>query len=718
MKKITLLVAFFFSLLLIKAQIPIANFSFSNVCDGDAASFVDLSTNTPTTWEWDFGDGGTSNLQNPNYNYTAPGSYNVTLIATNGFGSDTTQQFISVFPLPTVYAGTDVSICEGFTAQLNASGANSYTWSPTVGLNDPNLAAPISSVLSTTTYTLTGTDANGCIATDAVDVIVNAPPTINSVNHTQCGENGGDSATIDLTTLNNIVNGGSGETVNWYIDPGLTIPIANPSVYFADTTLTYLYTQITDANGCMNTDMAQINVAINDIGTTEFPTHVTCAGLCDGSISLTTFGGATPYTYSWSSGETTANINNLCAGTYTYTILDANACMYVNNVSITQPTGVSMVLTPTNPTCQNACDGYIASTAFGGTPPYAYNWDNGAGTAQNASGLCAGSYTLTITDANGCISSDMATLTDPAPNGVIAGEVLYQGSPISMGTVELIRKDGNTPADLTIVDTYSVTTGGVFHFPGLGAGNYLLKAYGDTTLYNCAPTYSDLTVQWDMAIEHNITSGCTNDSIPHPFELIEIPVNSGTGLISGKLIENNGSMTNKAPGDPIPDIDITVEQSPGGAIMGATTTDLNGDFVFDNLPDGSYIVYADMHGYSMNISGTLDLSAGSNNMNIVICSDDTTYLVGMCNTATSVSNYTLAQEISVYPNPANEMLNIYNPDSTPLNLTIADLSGKIVLQQQLTLESNQINLANLTTGVYLLQLSNNNMRTTQKLVIE
>ncbi len=720
MKQITFFLISFISSISLLAQIPVANFSSTDVCYGDMTTFNDLSTNIPDTWEWDFGDAtGTSTQQHPNYNYTAPGAYMVTLIASNGAGSDTMQQVVNVFALPNVDAGPDDQICEGYAAQLNGSGAITYSWSPSTDLNDANMPAPISTALTTTVYTLTGTDGNGCIAIDIVTITVNPPPTINPVTHVQCGENGGDSATVDLTGLDNIVNGGSGETVVWYIDPGLTLPIATPSSYFVDTAQVFLYTQIIDINGCENGDIAEINIAINDIGTIENSSDPLCYGMCDGWATVTPSGGTPPYTYNWTPGfETTQTITNLCGGTYTYTILDANACMYIDDIIIVEPTQMSVFLTPTDPSCLNACDGFIMATPAGGIPPYNYSWYNGVGTAQTATGLCENNYTVTIEDANGCLINDNATITDPLPNGSIAGTVNFQGSPIDMGSIELIKKDGSTPADLTLIDSYSIFTGGVFEFHNLESGMYILKAYGDTTLYSCAPTYADGTIQWDLANEWDITSSCSNDSIVLEISLIEIPVNSGTGAINGRLIENDGSMINKAPGDPIPDIDITVEQSPGGAIMGATTTDFNGDFSFDNLPDGSYIVYADMHGYTMDISGTIDLSGGSNNINLVICSDDTTYQIGMCDEPTSISQNINDEEISIYPNPAKEVLNILTTQNETFNLSITDIAGKVVLNKKLIAQYNQIDVAEFVTGIYFVRIYNDKNNLYQKLIIE
>lgn len=706
------------------AQAPIAGFTYNSTeCLGNTSNFFDSSSNTPTTWEWDFGDGGgTATSQNPNYGYAAPGAYTVTLIATNIFGSDTIQQIINIYPLPTVDAGSDIDICLGAPAQLNGSGAVTYSWSPTNDLNDPNLAAPIATPTSTTTYTLTGTDGNGCIAMDFVDITVNPLPAASYTSYIQCGDNGGDSAVVDLTGLDNLVNEGTGNPVNYYEDDLYTMNISNPSAFFVDTTFLVVYTEVTDiSSGCINTNIVEINIAINDISTSESTTDVTCNGMCDGTAMLTPSGGTPPYTYNWTpGGNTTQNISGLCAGTYTYTILDVNACMYIDDVTIMEPSALSLFLTPTDITCYGANDGQINSTPIGGTPGYTYQWNDAfAQTTATATGLVSGNYTLTVTDGNGCTVMEAADVYEPLPDGSIAGTVNFQGSPIDMGSIELIRKDGSTPADLTLIDTYSIFTGGVFEFHNLESGIYILKAYGDTTLYSCAPTYADGTIQWDLANEWDITSNCSNDSIVLEIALIEVPAMTGSGTINGRLVESGGGVFNKAPGDPIGDIDITVEQSPGGAIMGAATTDVDGYFTFNNLPDDSYIVYADMHGYTMNISGTIDINGTTNSIDVILCSDDTTYTIDMCaNTPTSITNNINNPEISIYPNPTKDVLNISAPNCESLNFTICDVTGKIVLSEKLNTQNNQIEVSDLGTGIYFVRVFNETNNIFQKLIIE
>jgi len=163
---------------------PAASFnSNSPQCLCTAIQFTDTTTggSPPYTYDWDFGDGiGTSTLQNPSYHYADAGTYNVTLMVTdiNGLPDTTTGQ-VTVYPNPIADAGPDKEISKGDSTVIGgsptASGGTSpytYVWKPTTGLDDPTKANPTASPLTTTTYTVQVTDANGCRETDDVVVTV------------------------------------------------------------------------------------------------------------------------------------------------------------------------------------------------------------------------------------------------------------------------------------------------------------------------------------------------------------------------------------------------------------------------------------------------------------------------------------------------------------------------------------------------------------------
>lgn len=697
MKK-NILVALLLSFSTIVFAQPVADFNFTNVCVGNTTFFTDASTGA-TSWYWTFGEGGSSSQQNPIYNYSIPGNFTVTLVVGDAGVYDTIQKIVSVFPIPTINVSGNQSICIGTSTGLTASGGVTYNWSPSTGLSSSTVSNPIATPTSTTTYTVTVTDANGCVGNNMINITVNPLPNINAgADQVICS---GDGFTPNAT-------GGVSYTWDNGANQGTTI--------YPSTTTNYTVIG-TDMNGCQGTDNLVVNVS-PAIFLSDVVTSVSCNGGADGTITITPSGGIAPYTYSWMPNPaTTQFINNLIAGTYTVTVTDANGCTEQLNSVVTEPVPLVTTLIPADISCFGANDGMINSNTNGGTLPYSYAWSNGS-TTQNISGLNAGSYNLTVVDGNGCTTFESTAINELLPDGEISGVINFQGAPISSGTVELIRKDGVLPGDLTVVDTFFVSTGGVYMFTNVPAGLYLVKAIGDTSLYNCAATYSVNTAQWDLADEWDITSNCSNDSQIVSIDLIELPVNSGIGTITGQLIEGGSGVFNKAPGDPLSDIDITVDQSPGGAIMDATITDINGYFTFNNLPVGTYTLHADIPGYGVT-SQTIDVNATTSSFDVVLCTIDSINMIDMCEiNVTSVNDFSSKNEIRIYPNPAKNSLTISFENNNSSTIQIVDITGKIVLTKKLIKTIERLDISSLQNGMYFIKIQSNEKDFVQKLIVK
>lgn len=160
---------------------PDLNINSTTACVDEEIQFIDNSFSTlgdVQSWNWDFGDGSSSGDQNPTHSYSSAGSKTVTLTIydINGCSASTTYDVTIVSP-PNVSAGADATVCDGESTTLNGSGAGTYSWSPTTGLNNTTSATPTATPTTTTTYTLTVTDANGCSASDDMEVVVNPLPT-------------------------------------------------------------------------------------------------------------------------------------------------------------------------------------------------------------------------------------------------------------------------------------------------------------------------------------------------------------------------------------------------------------------------------------------------------------------------------------------------------------------------------------------------------------
>ena len=174
---------------------------------------------------------------------------------------------------------------------------------------------------------------------------------------------------------------------------------------------------VTDANGCSSIN--NVTIGAGSVPATLNPTftHVNCFGGNDGSIAANANGGQAPYTYLWSNNATTPTVNNLIAGTYWVQVTTGAGCISYDTINITQPaTPITAVTTQSNATCFGNNDGSATVVASGGNPPYTYSWNTTP--VQNnatATNLTNGNYTVTVTDNNGCVTTQNVTITSPQP---------------------------------------------------------------------------------------------------------------------------------------------------------------------------------------------------------------------------------------------------------------------------------------------------------------
>jgi uncharacterized repeat protein (TIGR01451 family) len=179
---------------------------------------------------------------------------------------------------------------------------------------------------------------------------------------------------------------------------------------------------------------------------------VGCFDGSDGSINLEVNGGTPGYTYLWSNGATTQNLNNIPIGTYSVTVTDANGCEATEIIVITEPALLTASAIPTAVTCFGFSDGSIALTVNGGTTGYSYVWTTNDGsipsgqeTEQNPSGLTAGSYSVTVTDAEGCTAVASVVVTQPTQISVSASVLNLLCYGASTGTITLTVSGGTGP---------------------------------------------------------------------------------------------------------------------------------------------------------------------------------------------------------------------------------------------------------------------------------
>jgi len=209
-----------------------------------------------------------------------------------------------------------------------------------------------------------------------------------------------------------------------------------------------------DANGCS----ASTTILVSQppaIAQSMHTTPASCSGPPNGTVTVTPSGGMAPYTYSWDPGaQTTASINGLAAGIYTCYVTDSKGCSSSDTVSITQPPPISLAYTSNTVNCSGPHNGTITVTPGGGTGAYTYSWSPGNQTSATISNQDTGSYTVTVTDAQGCSSNTSITLSHPPPisQSLNSTPVGCTGPP--NGTATTLPGSGTSPY------TYSWSPGG------------------------------------------------------------------------------------------------------------------------------------------------------------------------------------------------------------------------------------------------------------------
>jgi gliding motility-associated-like protein len=364
------------------------------LCDG-TASVTPSGGTGGYTYLWQPGNQNSSSVTG-----LCAGTYSVTIKDANN--CDTTVSFtISNATLLVANPSVTLSnctLCDGAIATAPSGGTTPYTysWSPggQTSSGIANLCAGI--------YTVTITDALGCMITSPIAVgNVTGPTLTSSATNASCKNSCDGSATVT------VVSGITPFTYDW--SPGT--PVGDGTTSVSGLCAGPVFTQVTDGNGCIS--FANEIITDPDVLTANgVITPANCFGACTGAITVTATGGTEPYTYSWSSGGTGATVTGLCAGTYTLNLTDSKNCTQTLTFTVTQPSALGSTTTTTPALCSGECTGSATVTPTGGTTPYTYSWSNGP-IVPVINNLCQGSYTVTVRDANHCIRLDSVTITEP-----------------------------------------------------------------------------------------------------------------------------------------------------------------------------------------------------------------------------------------------------------------------------------------------------------------
>ena len=442
-------------------------------------SFETLTANVtgglaPYTYSWSNGQ-TTSSI-----NVTSGGTYTVTVTDATGCPVATDQVTVIQFTNPiTANAGSDLTVCQAIASDVAISGSvtgvTTGIWSGGNGTYSTdntdltlNYTLSASEILAgSVTLTLTTTNTGDCpIATDQMTITVSEmTATVASLQNVTCfgGLNG--SAIINATggvlPYSYSLNGGAPQLSNSFNNLGSG---------------TYEVV-VTDNAGCSGIVVFNITSPPQLVFSTNVQ-NASCFEICDGSINVSASGGTTPYSYSSNGGTTfgpSNNLTSLCAGTIPVVVQDANGCITNSNIIVTQPPALTANYSLTNPICFGSCDGEINVTPSGGTPSYTFSVDGSAfQSAPLLSGLCAGSHTVSVSDANGCVLQSTQVLVDPPTFGIDLISTTPSNCGFNDGTLEVLANGVNTPFTYTINGSLPPQSTGVFN--NLFAGAYSIIA--------------------------------------------------------------------------------------------------------------------------------------------------------------------------------------------------------------------------------------------------
>ena len=651
------------------------------------------------------------------------GAYTLTMTDANGCTTTTTTNLAQPLPLSASATNTP-ALCNGSadgTITVTATdGTAGYNVSWTGPVNGAPAGTEIASSggnytitgVSNGSYTVTITDLNGCTTTTTSTITQPVSLTASATN-TAALCNGSADGTITVTSTNGTpaynvswagpVNGNPAGTEIGTSGGNYTITGASAGTY----TIT-----VTDLNGCTATTTSTITEPVL-LTATATNTSVLCNGGTTGSVSATATNGTAPYNMSWAGPVTgdpagteialsggNYSVNNAPAGLYTITITDANGCVTTTTTTIIEPVLLTAAAANTGALCNGSSDGTVTGTAIGGATPYDMSWagpntGNPAGTEINAdggsytvNGAPAGSYTLTMTDANGCTATTTTNLAQPLPLSASATNTpaLCNGS--ADGTITVTATDGTAgynvswtgPSNDDPIGEEITISGGNYTIIGLNPGAFTMTI---TDLNGCTTT--------------------TTSTITQPVSLTASATNTAA-LCNGSA---DGTITvTSTNGTPAYNVSWAgpVNGNPAGTEIGTS----GGNYTITGASAGTYtITVTDLNGCTATTTSTITepvlLTATATNTS-VLCNGGTTGSVSA--TATNgTAPYNMSWAGPVTGDPAGTEIALsggnYSVNNAPAGLytiTITDANGCVTTTTTTIIEPVLLTAAAANTG--------------------
>ncbi len=466
-----------------------------------------------------------------------PGPVSVVVSDDNGCSANANTTISEPLTLTLVMDKNDVScngVCDG-EAWVNASGGTgtyNYTWSDGV----PNSVGDSVTALCAGTVSVTVEDANGCVATESINLIAPAAITL-SMTKTDITCNGLSNGRAGVTAT-----GGDGNyTYVWDANGGAQLPPGDSIINLGPGPA---IVTVEDGNGCTESASVVINQPAPLVVTlTQY--DISCNGEDDGRVKAVTSGGTPGYLYFWNPfgvgtviGAAQDSIINLPPGNISVAVRDVNNCTDTADVTITEPAVINLVLDKIDVTCNGGDDGQAWVIASGGTPivgpePYTYLWDAGTNpTNDSITDLLPGLVTVIVTDGSNCSESGSISIGEPAPMSLTMSKTDLTCFGSNNGTAAVVVAGGNPPYNYQ----WNVPSISTDTIDNLSAGTYTVVV---TDSLGCSATDS-ITVNEPSAIFMNasfnpVTCPDGNDG------LIDLSVSGGTGNYT--YLWSNGSVS-------------------------------------------------------------------------------------------------------------------------------------------------------------------------------
>jgi gliding motility-associated-like protein len=510
--------------------------------------------------------------------------------------------------------------------------------------------------LSSGTYSCSVIDDNGCVYSgNPVSVLVTQPN--NPVNSTNFAQQFNVACHGDSTGFVGLNPSGGTPPYSYFWSSGDTsssisnLPAGTYSVL------------VEDNNGCSQGSFSTLpdsnNYVISQpllpISVNSTLVDVACKNEATGSITLSPIGGNSPYQYDWSSGQTTQSINNIIAGTYVFTVTDANGCIYIDSVEISEPDTIFTSLTNSTPTiCFGESNGQVQVSASGGNSPYLFLWNNGS-TSSTINNLSADWYSVDITDNGGCTISDSVEVLEPTKiSNTFSGDSI--SCPIfSDGLLRALGSGGTAPYNYTWSSTQSFNIINDSTIGNLSQATYSVVI---DDINSCSQTF-----EYVLGAPSPISiQGSTFDVACHSGNTGSISLNITGATPPYTYLWNNGQTTSSLSSLSAGIYTVTITDSAGcyGNLGGATdswtvsepSNPLQNTFISQNV-----ICHADSNGFASS-----DAGGGTSPY---------TYLWSTTDTTQTVSNLTAGNNYFVTITDANgcQLQTTFNIDEpSPINL--------------------------------------------------